>query len=75
MLECSKSIGKAIIERTVLTMICLNCGKAIDDDLKVCPFCGNLIEADDKAPSYTAGRSRDLPDTDPAPDPAPEPDA
>ena len=50
-------------------MICLNCGKAIDDDLKVCPFCGNLIEADDKAPSYTAGRSRDLPDTDPAPDP------
>jgi len=28
-------------------MICSNCGKAIDDDLKVCPFCGSLIEAPD----------------------------
>ena len=72
MLECSKSIGKAIIERKVLTMICLNCGKAIDDDLKVCPFCGNLIEADDKTPSYAPGRSADLPDADPVPDPDPD---
>ena len=46
-------------------MICLHCGKAIDDDLKVCPFCGNLIETDENAPAYK--RSADLPDADPAP--------
>ena len=53
------------MKRKVLTMICLHCGKAIDDDLKVCPFCGNLIETDENAPSYK--RSADLPDADPAP--------
>jgi len=47
-------------------MICLHCGKAIDDDLKVCPFCGNLIEADDNAPAYKS--SADLHDADTAPD-------
>ena len=36
-------------------MICLNCGKAIDDDLKVCPFCGSLTEAYDDAPVYEDG--------------------
>ena len=25
-------------------MICLNCGKTVDDDVRVCPFCGSLIE-------------------------------
>ena len=35
-------------------MICLNCGKAIDDDLKVCPFCGSLTETYEDAPAYDA---------------------
>ena len=35
-------------------MICLNCGKAIDDGLKVCPFCGSLTESYDEAPAYEA---------------------
>ena len=31
-------------------MICLNCGKELDNDIRVCPYCGNLIEAiDDSA--------------------------
>lgn len=25
-------------------MICLNCGRTVDDDVRVCPFCGNMIE-------------------------------
>ena len=28
-------------------MICLNCGKHVDDGVRVCPFCGALIEGDD----------------------------
>ena len=35
-------------------MICLNCGKHVDDDVRVCPFCGALIEAEDAAPEETA---------------------
>ena len=35
-------------------MICLNCGKHVDDDVRVCPFCGALIEAEDAAPGETA---------------------
>ena len=27
-------------------MICLNCGKHVDDDVRVCPFCGAVIEAE-----------------------------
>ena len=34
-------------------MICLNCGKTIDDDMRVCPFCGSLIESSEDA-SYEA---------------------
>lgn len=45
-------------------MICLNCGKAIDDDLKVCPFCGSLTDA------YAETGSADLPDADPTGAPA-----
>ena len=45
-------------------MICLNCGKAIDDDLKVCPFCGSLTDA------YAEASPADLPDADPAGAPA-----
>ena len=30
-------------------MICLNCGKHVDDDVRVCPFCGALIETDETA--------------------------
>ncbi len=26
-------------------MICLNCGKHVDDDVRVCPFCGAMIDA------------------------------
>ncbi|MBQ7473326.1 MAG: hypothetical protein IJS79_03140 [Oscillospiraceae bacterium] len=25
-------------------MICLNCGRSVDDDVRVCPFCGSAIE-------------------------------
>ena len=52
-------------------MICLNCGKTIDDDLKVCPFCGSLTEAYEAVPSYydtPAGEdapAADLPDAAP----------
>lgn len=28
-------------------MICLNCGKELDNDLRVCPYCGNLVEVFD----------------------------
>jgi hypothetical protein len=30
-------------------MICLNCGKTVDDDVRVCPFCGSLIESSENA--------------------------
>ncbi len=26
-------------------MICMNCGKHVDDDVRVCPFCGSELEA------------------------------
>ncbi len=29
-------------------MICLNCGKHVDDDVRVCPFCGSPIEPADE---------------------------
>ncbi len=50
-------------------MICLNCGKTIDDDLKVCPFCGSLTEAYEEVPAYNEApvveeRAVDLPDAD-----------
>ena len=45
-------------------MICLHCGKAIDDDLKVCPFCGNLVDAPEDAPADDAEVAADLPDAD-----------
>jgi len=44
-------------------VICLNCGKEIDNDLRVCPFCGNLVEIFDdsvyfeEAPSEYAEES------------------
>ena len=25
-------------------MICQNCGRTVDDDVRVCPFCGSMIE-------------------------------
>lgn len=31
-------------------MICLNCGRHVDDGVPVCPFCGNALEAPDAAP-------------------------
>ena len=44
-------------------MICLNCGKTVDDDLRVSPYCGSLTEAFDAAPYY----SDDTPDEAAAP--------
>ena len=32
-------------------MICLNCGKHVDDEVRVCPFCGALIEAEEASPA------------------------
>lgn len=29
-------------------MICLNCGKHVDDDVRVCPYCGSAITGDDE---------------------------
>ena len=55
-------------KRKVLTMICLHCGKAIDDDLKVCPFCGNLVDVPDDTPDYEAAPSVDSPDANYPPD-------
>ena len=49
-------------------MICLHCGKAIDDDLKVCPFCGNLVDLSDDTPDYEAAPSVDSPDANYPPD-------
>ena len=31
-------------------MICLNCGKHVDDDVRVCPFCGSVIADAEAAP-------------------------
>ena len=31
-------------------MICLNCGKHVDDDVRVCPFCGSVIGDAEEAP-------------------------
>ena len=43
-------------------MICLNCGKEIENDIRVCPFCGNLVEIfddsvyfEEAAPKYAEG--------------------
>ena len=55
-------------KRKVLTMICLHCGKAIDDDLKVCPFCGNLVDVPDDTSDYEAAPSADSPDANYPPD-------
>ena len=52
-------------------MICLNCGKTIDDDLKVCPFCGSLTEAYEKVPAYYDTPAADQPAAD-IPDAAPD---
>ena len=49
-------------------MICLHCGKAIDDDLKVCPFCGNLVDVPDVTSAYEAAPSADSPDANYPPD-------
>ena len=65
MQQAQGSLPSFIIEkRKVLTMICLHCGKAIDDDLKVCPFCGNLVDAPDDASAYHAEAPADPPDAD-----------
>ena len=50
-----------LFERKVLYMICLNCGKTIDDDIRVCPFCGSLIESGEAAAYEAAPPSEDEP--------------
>ena len=52
-------------------MICLNCGKTIDDDLKVCPFCGSLTEAYEEVPAYYETPADEEPAVD-IPDAAPD---
>ena len=52
-------------------MICLNCGKTIDDDLKVCPFCGSLTEAYEQAPAYYEAQAAEPPAAE-LPDAAPD---
>ena len=44
-------------------MICLNCGKHVDDDVRVCPFCGSEIEAADTMPLDTAEEDGPIPVT------------
>ena len=39
-------------------MICLNCGKEIDNDLRVCPFCGNLVEVFDDSVYFEEAPSK-----------------
>ena len=69
MQQTQGSLPSFIFEkRKVLTMICLHCGKAIDDDLKVCPFCGNLVDVPDDTPDYEAAPSVDSPDANYPPD-------
>ncbi len=52
----------------MLKLICVNCGKVIDDDLRVCPFCGSFVEPSDVSPYYENENSEqppvDLPDED-----------
>ena len=42
-------------------MICLNCGKTVDDDVRVCPFCGSLIESSENAAYESAPPAREEP--------------
>ena len=55
----------------MLKVICVNCGKVIDDDLRVCPFCGSFVEPSDDSPYYENEIPEqppvDRPDEDPAP--------
>ena len=53
-------------------MICLNCGKTIDDDLKVCPFCGSLTEAYEAVPSYYDTPAEEEAPAEELPDAAPD---
>ena len=46
-------------------MICLTCGKTIDDDVRVCPFCGSLTEGGESAP---ISRDKEARTPDAAPD-------
>ncbi len=53
-------------------MICLNCGKTIDDDLKVCPFCGSLTDSYEDAAPYAESEA---PAAQPVDYPAPDAEA
>ena len=44
-------------------MICLNCGKHVDDDVRVCPFCGNPIEPVEAQSSGAGAEDDPLPIT------------
>ena len=54
----------------MLKLICVSCGKVIDDDLRVCPFCGSFVEPSDASPYYESELPEqspvDLPDEDQA---------
>ena len=55
----------------MLKVICVNCGKVIDDDIRVCPFCGSFVEPSDEPSPYYENEIPeqppvDLPDEDQA---------
>ena len=66
-------------------MICLNCGKHVDDDVRVCPFCGSVIAEAETAPEadplpinlppreHIEDGFERLEYPEPAPEPAPAP--
>ena len=56
----------------MLKVICVNCGKVIDDDLRVCPFCGSFVEPSDDSSYYENEIPEQPPVSLPDEDPAPE---
>ncbi|MBR0041060.1 MAG: zinc ribbon domain-containing protein [Oscillospiraceae bacterium] len=53
-------------------MICLNCGKHVDDDVRVCPFCGAQVETGENAPSETEAETDPMPINPPRREPKEE---
>ena len=56
----------------MLKVICVNCGKVIDDDLRVCPFCGSFVEPSDDSSYYENEIPEQPPVSLPDEDPGPE---
>ena len=56
-------------------MICLNCGKHVDDGVRVCPYCGCVVEPEEEAlePAQVRPSAQQTPAPEPVKAPAPEP--